>query len=528
MKTTPRFAALAALLLAGCHRDEVWDNAPTGPVALGLADSAALIDDTAHRALLLPVEKDLTLSPVSLPIGHGYAASATTPDGGRLIVLSRGDIPRKKPPNDEAPSLTLIGSGAAPSVLERYPLTDPLSGLAVDPEGRYAIVYPSAADTSFVENPNELSVVDLSTKPGDANPTPITLRSFGGRPQSFFFTPSLELPNKARRLLTVLTDRDVGIIDLSAPDKGDITVPLSSTGEAKQPLQIAVTDGAPGVSDDARLAVRMYGDSSVILIDLLPVPASDMGKTAHDFRPTPNIVFAGGEPTDIAFVNTDGGQRLAAVVPSQDALALIDPATGIAQSVDLGGSFEKMSIVTSIVGPTTMGGDVALLWSTASPEIAFVALGSTVGKPYKSVERLSLSEPISAVIDVPKPNDQLKILAGAGGATFFVLDLVARTASPILATGGASITVSPDGLRAWLYAPTTPALAALNLGDLHPRNLLLTQTVASAFDISRRGGGRALIAVHDTTTVDVTVLDGERPSVDTAIDYSSVLLGALP
>jgi hypothetical protein len=524
----PSLALAAALALSGCHRDEVWDQPAGNLVAHGLAGSAAILDDPAHRALFLPIESDLSVKPVSLPIGRGYAASATTPDGSRLLVLSRGDVPRKKA-DDQGPTLTLLDGGPDPRVIDTYPLTDPLSGLDVDPEGRFGIVYPSASDTSFVANPNELSILDLTAKPSDSNPTPLTLRSFGGRPQAFFFTPTLELPTGPRRLLTVLTDRDVGIIDLSAPAKGDITVPLNSTGDARAPLQIAVSDGAPGVTDDARLAIRVAGDSSVILVDLLPVPAGQEGKTAHDFRPTPNVVFAGGVPSDIAFVSTDGGLRLAAVVPSKQALALVDPTTGIATSVDLGASFEHISIVTSVVGPTASGADVALLWSSYSPAIAFVALGSTVGKPYKSVERLSLASPIEAVYDVPAPNQQLKILKATGGSTFFVLDLVARTASPILASGGnVDLSLSPDGKRAWVITPSSSNIAALDLATLHPTNLLLAEPVAAAFDVARRGGGRALVALHAAPSVDVTVLDGERPSLETALDLSSVLLGELP
>jgi len=522
--------SLLALTLAalGCgRRAEVWDTPPVGLVAHGLDDAAAIVDVAAERVLLLPVNQDLTLAPTSIPVGRGFASSATTPDGQRLLVLSHGDVPREKP-TDQAPSLAVIEGGQEPKLRFSYDLGDPLSGLAVDPESRFAVVYPSLADSAFVENPNELSVVDLTAAPSAANPTPLTLRSFGGRPQGFFFTPTIGVPGGARRLLAVLTDRDVGIIDLSDPAKGDITVRLSSSGEHLVPAQVAVTDGDPAVADDARLAIRIQGDSSVILVDLLAVPPEQSGTTAHDFRPTPNVVFAGGVPSDVAFVNTDGGLRLAALVPSQSALTLIDPATGIPTSVSLGAPFEHISIVTGVVGATEGGADVALLWSTSSTSVAFVALGSTVGKPYKSVERLELEQPVSAVYDVPAPNDRLKILASPYGQTFFVLDLVARTASPILASSGASLSLAPDGARAWMLAPAQPEIASLDLTNLHPKNLVLSQPVAAAFDVARRGGGRALVAVHASTDVGITVLDGQRPTLETAVTYASVLLGDLP
>lgn len=516
---------LGAAALSGCGgREEVWETTPGALIAHGLADAAALVDTTGERALLLPVKSDLTLAPVSVPIGRGYASSATTADGKHLVVLARGDVPRLKP-DDQGPSLSLIQSGAAPGLVSNYDLGDPLSGLALDPESRFAVVYPSEADTAFVENPNELSVVDLTAGPSDTNPTPLTLRSFGGRPQGFFFTPTLGIPGGARRLLAVLTDRDVGIIDLSEPAKGDITVRLSASGEKVTPAQIAVTDGDPDRDDDARLAVRIAGDSSVILVDLLPAPPGEV--KAHSFRPTPNVVYAGGVPSDIAFVNTDGGLRLAALVPAQRALTLVDPATGIAGSVALNAPFERISIVTGIVGSSDAGADVALLWSTSSASIAFVALGSTVGKPYKSVERLELETPVAAVYDVPAPNDRLKILAGIDQRSFYVLDLIARTASPILASDGAVLSIAPDGRRAWMMAPSQPQIAKLDLANLHPKNLFLTQPVAAAFDVARAGGGRALLAMHASPAVGITVLDGDSPKLETATTYASVLLGGL-
>ena len=515
---------LAALSLGCGERAEVWNDTPGTVDSHGLTDAAVIVDANAERALVVQAKADEDLAFASIPIGRGYAASQTTADGKRLAVLTRGDVPRQRP-DDRGPRLTILQSGAKPGVVFDYDLGDPLSGLALDPESQFAVVYPAQADSSFVENPNELSIVDLGAGPSDTNPTPLTLRSFGGRPQSFLFTPTLGIPGGARRLLAVLTDRDVGIIDLKAPQKGDITVRLSSSGEKLVPEQIAVTDGDPARDDDARLAVRVAGDSSVILIDLLPGLPGEA--KAHDFRPTPNVVFAGGVPSDIAFVNTDGGLRLAALVPAQRTLALIDPATGIAGNVALSAPFERISIVTGVVGASAAGADVALLWSTSSARVAFVALGSTVGKPYKSVEELTLELPIAAVRDVPSPNERLKLLVGVDGRSFYVLDLLARTASPILAAAGAEISVSPDGRRAWMQAPFQSAIAQLDLESLHPKNLILPRPVAASFDIARIGGGRALLALHATSTVGITVLDGERPSLENAVTYGGVLLGGL-
>ena len=178
------------------------------------------------------------------------------------------------------------------------------------------------------------------------------------------------------------------------PGGRDITVRLSSSGQRLTPAQVAVSDGARRSDVDARLAIRIEGDSSVILVDMLPVPDAEEATRPHASAHAERRV-ASGVPNDIAFGRTDGGLRLAAVVPSTEALTLIDPATGIASQVDLGGAVRAALDRDRMVGPSESGADVALLWSTSSPEMAFVALGSTVGKPYKASSGWSSSEPIA-------------------------------------------------------------------------------------------------------------------------------------
>ncbi|HVY44587.1 MAG TPA: hypothetical protein VHB21_01860, partial [Minicystis sp.] len=516
------FGALAAPLACGCAaRDSIWDTPPVTTAELGLGDAVVVVDGEAARAVVLSIaDGSLGLATTSVPIGRGFAASATTTDLAKALVLTRGD-PSPEGVDDETPTLSVLAGGAAPGLATAYPLSDPLSGLAVDPLGRYAVVYTAPGDSEFVSNPNELLVVDLTAPPGADNPTPITLRSFGGTPQRFTFTEPLDLPGGQTRLLVVETDRDVSLLDLGDLAAGDVTVRLSSTADAPTPAQIAVTDGDPAKPDDARLAVRLEGQSSVVFVDLAPTPPGQHAG-AHPFLPTPNEVFVGAEPSDVAFVKTDGGLRLAALVPTKRALTLADPDTGLTSDVALDAPYQHMSIVTDEVGSAS-GADVALLWSDQSTEVAFVALGSTVGKPYRSVDTLSLPEPVASVVVVPAPNDRRKIMSLVGGETYSVLDLVDRTQSPILASQGSRLTVSPDGERAWVTATGTGEIAMLDLATLHPQNLTLTNTVSGAFDVRRGDGGRALVALHEGGALDVTVVDGVTPSVATAKEYVGVL-----
>jgi hypothetical protein len=525
--------ALAALIAAGCgNRDEVWSAIIPTPTTHGLNAAVGLIDAPAARLLLLSVHGDNELAFASQPLDPGLATAAPTPDGERLLVLARGVVPRRTA-DDAPPTLSVFGGGLGTpaGLLGRYPLSDPLSGMSVDPESRYAVLYSSAADAaSLVQNPNELIVVDLSVPAGPDNPFPLTVRSFGGTPQGFTFTPTLSLPGGERRLLVVQTDRDVCLVDLAHLDLPEITVKLTGGTEALVPGGVAVSDGDPDPSTDtdARIAIRLDNDPNVILIELLPVPEPEVPDTPQSFVAQPNVVYVGGTPSDIAFVQTDGGLRLAALVPSQQALTLVDPLTGSASEIDLGAPFERLSLVTDVVGETAEGSDVALLWSRSTPLVAFVALGSTVGTPYKSVDLLQLEEPIGKVVPVPSPNRHLRILEAVGGTRFVVLDLLERTASPINSSAnGTSVSLGQDGSRVWLHA-AGPWLGQLDLGSLHPSNLALSYPIHSVFEVARPEGGRALVAIHPVGGTAVSVLDALSPSLATAREYAGVLLGGLP
>ncbi len=414
----------------------------------------------------------------------------------------------------------------APAREHSFALADPLSGIAVDPLSRYAVLHPKAEST-FLQNPNELAVVDLSRGGGDTNPTYVTLRSFGGTPQSFTFTDTLSLPGGERRLLVVQTDRDVALVDFSALTLPDITIPLSGGQSTLVPGGVAVSDGAPDRDDDARIAIRVQGEANVIVVDLKPVLPDAVETTPQSFQAIPNVVYVHGVPKDIAFVNTDGGLRLAALLGTT--LTLVDPATGVSTEISLGATkFEHMSIVTDVVGAGVDGSDVAMLWSSASAKIGFLAFGSTVGKPYKSVELLSLPSPVRRVDNVAGAYPHLRILSSTTSNNLFVLDLLTRTAAPLVATQtDTQVLTSRDGLRGWLNRGRS--LARLDLGKVHPQNLLLSRDITEVFDVQRSNGAPAVITLHayGGLAYGATVLDANNPTLSGAVEYAGLLLGEL-
>ena len=516
--------ALLGGLAAGCgEREAVWDTSLGNAPILALRGAAVVVDDSAERALVLQAEADLSLSASSVPLGRNIptGGAAVTPDQDRLVVLSRGDVPRRTA-KDQGPALHVLG-GDPPALQQRYALSDPLSSLTLDPLNRYAVVSASGGDTSFVSNPNELIITDLTRAPAADNPVALTLRSFGGRPQRLDFTAPLELPSGTQRLLVAQTDRDVAILDLADPTRFEITVRLTSGTTRLEPAGLAVSDGEPGKNDDARLAIRLARDPDVVLVDLLP-PTDEAAASGAPFRPVPNIVGVGGVATDIAFVRTDGGLRLAALVPSTRSLVLIEPTTGTTSALALSSAFNRITLVTDEAQVTD---ETALLWSTNQAAIGLLSLEKTSGKPYKSVEELPLQEPIGAVLSVPAPFSHRKILVSTSRSSFYVLDLLARSIAP-LSSSGAFVEVSPDGQRAWAFNPSRKDLAAIDLASAHPQNLLLPYNIAAIADVSRRGGGRALIAFHRVAGLSATLFDAAAPSLLTSREAAALAVEALP
>lgn len=519
-------ALSAALVGSACgDRDEVWEDAPSSTTVQGLTDAVVFVDDAAHRLLVVKPLADGAVERRSYPLGERVVATQVSADRRRLVLLTAGEQPRKKA-DDEKPALFVLEDG----VLRSFPLEAPHSAVALDPEGRWIAVSaaPSSGSFGFVENPNEIVLVDLRAPEGGRTVVPRTLRSFGGRPQRVTFTPTLGLPGGPRRLLAVETEQDLALLDLDRaaeePARPEITVRLTSGSSpvALRPEGLAVDDGDPARSDDARIAVRLANDASVVVLTLGPGAAG----APNDFAPTVNLVGTGGPVNDLAWVTTDVGRRLAATVSSKREVVLVEPATGTTQSIALPEAYGNLSLVTKEVGAS--GADVALLWGGSSQGVAFFSLGRTGSEPYRSVEVVSTGGSVGSVLAVPAPRAELRLLSAQNGASLFVLDLLRRTASPLTTNGATTLHLAPDGERLWAFAGGSTSLSQVRLADLHPTPVALEIPLGGVFDVERVGGGRALVAASTQGRGAVTVLDAIAPDGVTGRTTDEILLQELP
>lgn len=500
--------ALGVLLAACGSRDGRWDTSLEGSSSYGLHGAVALQDAALNRFLLVTSPQSGDLAVTSIPVGKNVTSVTTSVDRRQLFVLSKGQSPRYRP-EDERPQLLVIDGGTAPKLERTFYLDDPRKKLAVDPRGEWVAAYE--ADSTVV-NPNEIELFSLTE---DGVQVPKTIRSFGGVPLELIFTDPLTVPTgDAKRFLVVRTDRDITLLDLSDLERTEVTVQLPQTEEGKSssPAQVVFDDGDPEDPTDARLAVRLQGLPDVVLLDLGPSSSPD-----KDFAITPNIVDAGGVPSAIDFVRTDGGLRLAALVPSRRVATLVDPETTATETVQFPVPYDSMTRITDSVSSPPAGGDVALLWSTNAQGIAFWSLGQTSGTPYRSVDANDIELAVSEVIDVPAPNRHLKLLANADAQRFFVLDLKKRQTFPMLTRSyGFRVNVAPDGQRVWAFAPYGGEFSAIELSDLHPKALSVRLPISQIHDIKRPDGTRAALVLHGSeqvgpASVSVTLLDALNP-----------------
>ncbi|MCC6807301.1 MAG: hypothetical protein IT381_07745 [Deltaproteobacteria bacterium] len=510
-------AIVLCLLLAACGSSETR-YAPATLESFGLTRSIALIDRNEHEVILLEAAPEQRLASKTIAVGKNISRALMSADARFLFVLSAGDSPRRKA-SDERPSLTVI-DGETLAIVLRYELPILRDKLVLDPRGRYVALFAGDSTSAVVDNPNEIVLLDLAAEPSDANPLVHTLRSFGGRPQRFTFTDPLELPGGTRRLLVAETEKDVAILDLErmAGSKGEITVRLDlpSANASLAPNGLIADDGEAGRDDDARLAVRIKGDSAVLVLDLVANAAGDL--TART-----NLVDVGGEPSEISFVTTDGGRRMVALVPAMKHAALVTLATTAVQTMPLPAAYDRLAFVEEASQPTPRS---ALLWGQG---VALWSLDLATGRPFASVESLALPGKIKEVRDLPGAPNQ-KLLIGDQNS-FFVLDLRDRTVAPLLTQSNALQYYLPrDVRRLWAFQPAQARAARVNLDTLQAKSLVFDRNVHAMYELTYIDGdreGRALIALHGEGTVGATVLDPAIADEADARVYFGLMIGGV-
>ncbi len=497
-------ATCSLLLAVGCgDRPAAWDkgfelgnqvtDGPTAtePQIKGLTGSLAVLDRQLNQVMMLTSPKPFELVSTRLPVGQGVLKFEKSVAEDKLFVLSRGVKERFKD-SDEKPQLRIYDGGVHPTELEQHTLQDPYDQLEIDPAGEWLLVHGSEG---LVSNPNELILVKLGD---NAEELPSkTLDSYGGKPGKFQFTSLLTVPGAdPRRLLVVLREKDLAIIDLLDLNAPEITVGLPEKvgGGYVSPAAVAYHEGIPG-EVGPMLAVQLQGDNSVYLLTLHESVSAE-----HAFSLEANLVDVGGEPATIDFVQTerDGGLRLAALVPSRSSAMLVDPASSNVQEVKLPRPFTRIQRITDELSESS-GEDIALLYGQTNT-IAFWQLGTTTGTPYRSIDAYDIGINVGEVASIPNLPDRkvLKGISSGQAQQFYVLDLTERKSFPLDALRDLTLNIAPDGKRLWAFDPFTTSFAQLTFDPLQPSSLYTEEPIVFVHDMKTGLGdaSRSAVALH--------------------------------
>src|SRR5690606_27074408 len=130
----------------------------------------------------------------------------------------------------------------------------------------------------------------------------VTLRSvrgFGKVPRRVAFSPSMEVAGETRRLVVVLFESHVSLIDLSYFDRPEYTVELSqASGIGLEQVRFS--------PDEQKIYLAGSNSNDVFVLTLLPAASN----RANDFEPSLNQLGAGARPLDMAIYEHDGVRRL--------------------------------------------------------------------------------------------------------------------------------------------------------------------------------------------------------------------------
>ena len=442
--------ALVPLLASGSPRSAAAvaprpGRRPSGNAqAFGLTNAVVLVDPPAHRVVALGVDAD----------GRAHArrrcrratTSSRRPSGRRAASCTccrrghRGGLGDPQP--DEAPRLTIVDGTTTPATshdIQLDVLSDPLDGLAIDPDRALGRRVRRVGDghglrhepqrarhrrpvDAAAQPPQRGRAAQLRRPPGEAH---LRARAVAARGPA--------------HLLVVQSDQDLSLLSLDDPTKPDITV------------RLADADGRHAAAPGRGRLRRRRSREERRRAHRHPLRRADerhdaaarsprRARTAS--RPTINVADVGGVPSAIAFVRTDGGLRLSALVPD----ARRGRARRPGDDDDLrGGAARRLPQPLARDGAggrarraRAAGPDVALLWNGTSSlaGVAFWELGRAAGLPFRSIETVGIDGVVSARRRRARPERRAQGAehvgdAGSGG-TFFVLDLGARTATPLL------------------------------------------------------------------------------------------------
>jgi hypothetical protein len=384
-------------------------------------------------------------------------------------------------------------------VQSRFDLGTRFDAVAQSDDGRYAVVHfapngDNSQTSSLLFNPNEIAIVDLEGDP-DTAVVKRTLRSYGAGPRSVQFSPPMELAGETRRLMAVSFGAQLSLLDLNYPQRPEYTIELSGSASVNlRQLTFSV--------EDQKLYLLAQGSNDVFVVRLLPAGEN----RENDFEPSLNQLGSDAVPQDMVVFESSEGTRL--LVASGDRVQVVEASSSRVTQVPLTTQagrillFEGSSPFDDETEPR------ALLYAAGQSSVSFIDLEAVEERTTRNVERLAVPGGISELV----PLDDERVLITHASQGFTILDLQARTASPIQARIGLqSVVPSLETGRLWVAPNGASTLGFVDLESLHPGQVQLDHDAQGLFVFNQTEPPRVVVN-HDAPEGRISILDAADPA----------------
>ena len=500
------------ILVAACTADRAPElDRPrelVGPIPL--KHQIAWADSALDRVVAVDVADPAAPRVERWRIGRRPVYAAATPDGQRLLVVTRGEEALERGQVDEDPVLWDVDLAAPDRDPAAFAIGSPFDRIAVSSDGAIAVAYFSEGGPDaegFFRNPNELAFVDLRRPPGPDNPVMKTIRSFGSTPTAIVLSPPMAIPGaedaSLRIFAFVLAQNVVTVVDASHPSTAEISIRLDSAGTSVAPQEMVF---APNT---ATAYLRSDGARDVLEIVLVPDPPVPGGAPdQNDYRPILAELGAGGAPADIAvFDGVDGRRYVLAATPNTSEVVLIDADTAQFRAVPTPDPIDRIVVFPAGDAPAQRA--ILAQIGAPMPRVLGLPLGG-VGDPLArfDVDPIQVGEPVRELVPVPG-RDLALIVHDDNRTVLGLLDVAVDSVSPLLGVGrldSYAFTASGE----YLVGATTGVerLGWLELANLHPTDLRLDYAPVRVFALP----SGAVVADHGDPFGRITIVP------DTATD----------
>ncbi|MFT7580149.1 MAG: hypothetical protein ACI9MR_001816 [Myxococcota bacterium] len=376
----PLFAPLPACP----NLDHQVESDVLGPVVAG--DQLLFADRFSQELIALTLADGDATGIRRVALSGPTRTLAVLPDGSAALSLNATTETLDRIP------LTPAGPSSDVVSLE---LGAPFEALVVSPDSDAAIAFfPPGTATTVFHNTNEIAFVDLRPEtPVEDAVTRRTLASLGGAPRSVHPSPEVD----GRRYAFVLSDEHVAVLDLSAPDTRERSVPLVSlnTGGQRTPLAIEFAIGTDNTGESVLWGVvTVAEDNAVYALKITPTLPTGPQEPAFDVQLSQLGGFsAGGQVTLVR--EPDGDLVTIILNPAQGMATVTKLSNGFAQSVVLSSGINRLDVYTEGDRP------IALIYRQGSTTFHILDVAELRAKKDKAFRTRTARQPIASLLPVP-------------------------------------------------------------------------------------------------------------------------------